>query len=272
MFCCFLSYCARKKFPQTSLFRHEASANQPIQVKKHHGRSLPTHVREILIDMPHYVGYHDAAAEGAGGIWFPLGHTMPPVAWRLAFLPDIAQDVVSLSNPDGSITNSDLELAVEVLAVGVLLAKASIIKHQPIGTLCDNSPTISWVDKMASKSRSPTAGRFLRGLAYMLYCHRAGWLTTVHVPGKDNAMADIASCPSKAHALFRAEQPVLSHQEFVSASFPLPQQQAWQLAMVPLRLKSNHCVGSNWHCDSGRCCARALLACMGGALQTLPTQ
>ena len=67
----------------------------------------PTHVWEILIDMPRYVGYHDAAAEGVGGVWFPLGHAMPQLVWRLAFPPDIAQDVVSLSNPNGSITNSD---------------------------------------------------------------------------------------------------------------------------------------------------------------------
>jgi hypothetical protein len=98
--------------------------------------------------------------------------------------------------------NSNLELAAEVLAIGVLLAKASVIKYQPIGTLCDNSPTISWIKKMASKSRSPMAGRLLRGLAFMLYCHHAGRLTTGHVPGKDNIMADIALCPSKAHALF----------------------------------------------------------------------
>jgi len=65
------------------------------------------------------------------------------VVWCLAFPPDIAQDVVSLSNPNRSITNSDLELAADIIAVGVLLAKASIIKHLPIGTLCDNSPTIS---------------------------------------------------------------------------------------------------------------------------------
>ena len=43
--------------------------------------SRPTHVWEILIDMPRYVGYHDVAAEGAGGVWFSLGHTMPPVVW-----------------------------------------------------------------------------------------------------------------------------------------------------------------------------------------------
>jgi hypothetical protein len=86
------------------------------------------------------------------------------------------------------------------------------------------------------------AGHLLHGLAFMLYCHHAGQLTTVHVPGKDNIMADIASRPSKAHVLFRAEHPVLSDHVFVSAfdtTFPLPQQQARQLAMVPLRLKSN---------------------------------
>jgi hypothetical protein len=30
--------------------------------------SRPTHVKELVPDMPHYVGYHDAAAEGAGGV------------------------------------------------------------------------------------------------------------------------------------------------------------------------------------------------------------
>jgi len=167
---------------------------------------------------------------------------MRPVVWRLAFPPDISQDVVSLSNQHGSITNSNLELAAEVFAVGVLIAKAVLLKHQPIGTLCDNSPTISWIDKMASKSRSPTAGRLLRGLAFMLYCHHADRLTTVYVLGKDNIMADIASHPSKAHALFQPGHQALSDHQFIAAfdtTFPLPQQQAWQLAMVPLKLKSN---------------------------------
>ena len=34
--------------------------------------SRPTHVRELVPDMPMYAGYHDAAAEGAGGVWFSL--------------------------------------------------------------------------------------------------------------------------------------------------------------------------------------------------------
>jgi hypothetical protein len=53
-------------------------------------------------------------------------------------------------------------------------------------------------------------------------------------------MANISSHPSKAHALFRAEHLVLSDNEFVSTfntTFSLPQQQVWQLATVPIRLK-----------------------------------
>jgi hypothetical protein len=77
---------------------------------------------------------------------------MPPVVRQLAFLWDISQDMVSLLNTGRSITNSNLELAAEVLALRVLLAKAPMIKHQPIGTLCNNTLTISWIKKMASKS------------------------------------------------------------------------------------------------------------------------
>ncbi len=40
--------------------------------------SRSTHVRELVPNMPHYVGYHDAAAEGAGGVWFLLVDDMPP--------------------------------------------------------------------------------------------------------------------------------------------------------------------------------------------------
>jgi hypothetical protein len=127
---------------------------------------------------------------------------MFPCVWRLPFPEDIATDVVSLERPDGKVSNSDLELAADVLAIGTLLAKAPFTKWEPIGTLCDNTPTVSWIEQMASKSLSPTAEWLLHGLAFMLHSYHAGRLTTVHVPGQDNIMADIASQPSKAHALF----------------------------------------------------------------------
>jgi hypothetical protein len=61
--------------------------------------SRPTHVRELVQDMPQYVGYHNAAAEGAGGVWFSLVDNMSPWVWQLAFPQDIASEVVSNDNP-----------------------------------------------------------------------------------------------------------------------------------------------------------------------------
>jgi hypothetical protein len=92
------------------------------------------------------------------------------------------------------------------------------------------------------KSSIPTAGRLLRGLAFMLYCHRAGGLTTIYVPGPENIMADIASRPSKALTFFRATTPVLSDHDFVSSvnvAFPLPEQQTWSITLVPEWVKFN---------------------------------
>jgi hypothetical protein len=129
--------------------------------------SQPTHVHELVPDMPHHAGYHNAVAEGAGGVWFSLCDDTPPVIWMEKFPEDIAREVVSVDMPNGRLTNSDLELAAKVLAVGVALEQVNS-KHTPLSMLCNNTPTVSWVDKMASKSKSPTAGCLLRGLAFML--------------------------------------------------------------------------------------------------------
>jgi hypothetical protein len=118
----------------------------------------PTHIRELVVEMPRYAGYHNAAVEGAGGVWFLLAHKMQPVMWRLLFPCNVSDEVVSFDNPRGRLTNLDLELAAEVLSVGVILAEAPVIKQEPLGMLCDNTPAVSWIEKMASKSSTPTAG------------------------------------------------------------------------------------------------------------------
>jgi hypothetical protein len=122
---------------------------------------------------------------------------MPPQVWWARFPIDIATDVISDKNPAGKITNLDLELPAEVFAVDIVLEKAPQAKHAPLGTLCDNTPTVSWIDRMASKSRSPIARRLLQGLSIMLFTNHAGRLTTIRVPGVENIMADIASRPTK---------------------------------------------------------------------------
>jgi hypothetical protein len=201
--------------------------------------SRPTHVRELVPDMPQYVGYHDAEAEGGGGVWFSLVDNMPLTVWQAAFPQDIASEVVSNDNPAGRLTNSDLELAAEIMAVGISLAVALKVKHAPLGTLCDNTPMVSWIDKMASKAKGPTAGCLLQGLVVMLHCNKAGRLTTVHVPSVNNVMANVASRPAKAQKMFRASS-LMSDTNFCllfDTAFPLPNNQAWTLAEVPPWLK-----------------------------------
>jgi hypothetical protein len=61
----------------------------------------PTHVRELVADMPRYAGYHDAAAEGASRVWFWLAHEMQPVVWRLLFPYNVSDEVMSFDNPRG---------------------------------------------------------------------------------------------------------------------------------------------------------------------------
>jgi hypothetical protein len=132
-------------------------------------------------------------------------------------------------------------LAAEVFAVGIVLEKALQAKHAPLGTLCDNTSTVSWIDQMASKSKSPTAGRLFRGLAIMLFANHAGRLTRIHVPGVDNVMADIASRSTKAQKLFCAKTP-LSDTDFClsfDTAFPLPNNQLWTLTDVPMWLRFN---------------------------------
>jgi hypothetical protein len=232
--------------------------------------SRPTHVRELVPGMPHYVGYHDAAAEGAGGVWFLLVDDMPPQVWRAGFPVNIATDVILDNNPAGKITNLDLELVAEVFAVGIALEKAPQAKHTPLGTLCGNTPTVSWIDRMASKSRSPTAVHLLRGLSIMLFANHAGRLTTIHVPGVENIMADIASRPTKAQNLFCANAPLsdANFSQSFDTTFPLPDNQRWTLTDVPKWLKFN--VFEMLH--SGRDRALTPLASVAGAHHPIPQE
>jgi hypothetical protein len=81
------------------------------------------------------VAYHNASAEGAGGVWFSLETDMQPLLWQITFPCDITNSVISDDNPNGCITNSNLELAAEVLAVGVILTEAQAVKQKTLGTL-----------------------------------------------------------------------------------------------------------------------------------------
>jgi hypothetical protein len=109
----------------------------------------PTLCHELIPDTPDYIGYCDASKLGAGGVWMSGRRELKPVVWRLEFPPEIQAEVVSFANPWGSITNSDLEM-------GGLLAQFLVLEHvapmhlEHAAAWCDNTPTVSWANKMSS--------------------------------------------------------------------------------------------------------------------------
>ena len=69
----------------------------------------PTQLAEIVPQHPSLLGATDATLQGMGGVYFcPQGD---PCVWRFPFPEDVQRRLVSIDNPKGDITNSDLEPA-----------------------------------------------------------------------------------------------------------------------------------------------------------------
>ena len=102
----------------------------------------PTHVTEVVQQGLDYAGYCDASAFGAGGVWFGSGTALSRSVWRIQLPQDITSDVVSYANPNGRLTNSDLEMAAVVLQQAVLEARlGSAIAGTQAAIGSDNPPS-----------------------------------------------------------------------------------------------------------------------------------
>jgi hypothetical protein len=150
----------------------------------------PTRWRECIPTEVCYTGAQDASAAGMGGIWLPANDSECPLLWRHRFPASTTDSVVSLDNPAGTLTNSDLELAAHVAAHDVLTS-AYDVREKSVYALSDNSPTISWAQR-GSVSTDSVRAYLLRLHALHQRQHR--YLSQQsHIPGKDNVLADLLS-------------------------------------------------------------------------------
>ncbi|KAL7545707.1 hypothetical protein ACHAWF_009056, partial [Thalassiosira exigua] len=184
----------------------------------------PTHVNELVPGEADYKGTLDASGEGAGGVWLPAKRELAPIVWRLRWPPEVVARLVTPDNPDGDITNSDLEMAAEVLGWLVLEAVVST-RHAHVGVCSDNWATVSWQTRGASK-RSAVANRLLRVLAIRMRVNRASPLVTRHLAGERNHLGDIPSRSFgyKAEWHFEDDNDFLT---FFNTTFPLPNKNCW---------------------------------------------
>jgi hypothetical protein len=209
--------------------------------------SRPTHVSELVQGHLCHIGYCDASAFGAGGVWFGGTKAMHPIVWRVQWPSDIASNVVSDKNPKGSITNSDLEMAGVLLQEAVLEAHlGKTLRGAQIAIGCDNSPAVAWTTRMASRSTSPISFRLLKGLAMRQRVTRSAPPAIYHVAGVRNTLADVASRPltgvaSHFHLLDSSPTDMCPH-TFLSLfdkMYPLPQKRPWHNVQPPSGLWCN---------------------------------
>ena len=199
----------------------------------------PTHLKQLVADEPGYIGYCDASKRGAGGVWFcgTDRNDLEPVVWRVPWPQDIKDQVVSFDNPTGTITNSDLEMA-GLLLHYLVLENLTDLKHVHVAAWCDNTPTVSWANKLNS-AKSRVAARLVRALSLRIQVNEASPLITVSIAGTDNVMADVASRAFGSQAtdiIDTADDDVFLHD--FSHRFPLPQGDSWTMFRLPNKVCS----------------------------------
>ena len=151
----------------------------------------PTRFREVVPTPLALIGATDAAAPGMGGVFFlptPTGHQ--PCLWRAPFPPAIQHALVSWTNPTGTITNSDLELA-GTIAQHDVIAHMFPLTERTIGTLTDNTPALAWQTKGSTTTTGPAA--YLLWLQALHQREHRYLPRLAHIPGPVNVMADDCS-------------------------------------------------------------------------------
>jgi hypothetical protein len=152
----------------------------------------PTRFREVVPTAVRVVGTCDACRQGMGGVMFlPAADGVPePLLWRATFPATLQSQLVSWDNPNGTITNSDLELA-GTIAQHDILVHAADVREATIATLTDNTPAQAWQIKGSATTTGPAA-YLLRLQALHQRYHRYLPLTQ-YIPGPANTMADDCS-------------------------------------------------------------------------------
>ncbi len=182
----------------------------------------PTCCRELVAGWPDFVGVVDASSHGVSGVIIGELSERPPMVFWLQWPPDNTANVVLDKNPKGKFMNLDLELARLVILWLMMEHVCCSLAKKRVAFFSDNSPTVSWVQQMASRS-SLVAKQLIRILVLHFNIHTVCPITMLHIAGNQNAMTDI---PSRSFGRepkwhFQSELDFLT---FFNTSFPLPHQ------------------------------------------------
>jgi hypothetical protein len=194
----------------------------------------PTKCKQLVLGHPHYVGIKDASGHGVGGVVVGEGDAVVPTVFRLEWPQEVRDELVSQENPEGSITNSDLELTGLLLLWLVMEQICPDLANKHVALFSDNQPTVCWIKRMASKN-SYIAKCILQIITLRLKLKKASPLTPQHIKGEHNSITDIPSRSfgSNQQWHFRTHEELLT---FFNIRFPLPQQNSWTVFQISKKL------------------------------------
>jgi hypothetical protein len=182
---------------------------------------LPVPLHTLVPHAPSILATTDASKSGMGGFW--LAGTGPSTAnclWRQPFPAAIQERLITLNNPTGTLTNSDLELAA-IITGAQLAARHYGGQHPNIVIATDNTPALAWVSKGSTTSTAAPAF-LLHYLAQLRRAHKFT-LNPVFTSGLTNQVADCCS------RLFHLSDD--NFLEYMNDTFPV--QPSWTLVTPP---------------------------------------
>jgi hypothetical protein len=141
----------------------------------------PTKCSELVMGAPDFVGVKDASVHGVGGVIIGENTEYVPTLFRMEW-PEWVKTEVRKTNSGqgGTLTNSDLEMAGLLLLFLVMEDVCDLQPGHHVALFSDNSPTVSWVQKMAAKG-SKVADQLLRALCLRMKQRNISPLTSLLV-------------------------------------------------------------------------------------------
>ena len=141
--------------------------------------------------------------------------------------PDITANIRSVNNPNGTITNSDLEMAGLLLLWLVMEDVCPTLTNAHVALFSDNSPMVHWVQRLTAK-HSKVAMQLVRALALRLQLNHASPLTPLHIAGVDNSLTDIPSRSFGSEKKWHCETN-FAFCTLYNNTFPLPNKLSWNV-------------------------------------------
>ena len=121
----------------------------------------PSLVLQLVQNIPDYIGHSDSCGIGTDSLWNSGLKYLKPFLWQFRWPEDIRKCLISSTNPNGSLTINDLELAGLVLNWLALECQPNVhVAFHHVGALCDNTSVVAWAQRLRT-STSLVAGRLL---------------------------------------------------------------------------------------------------------------